>query len=111
MVGALADPIIVYDSPWKETLPEWIKGEIKTQRILQLAVAQQDESQRDVATDAEALAYMYPLTLERPIGSDWTKIYLYLGTRVMSKNMPDDIREDRLTDYQMQKLIDLKRWI
>ncbi|MBU1173533.1 MAG: hypothetical protein KKD44_28530 [Proteobacteria bacterium] len=117
-VGALCDPIIVYESPWMETLPEWIKGEITLQRLALLMVAQKDESQRGIATNAEALAYMYPLSLERPMGHDWTEIYIYLGTQVMSKNMsgrnkdfPEDIAIHSLSDYHMGLLNHLKRWI
>lgn len=118
LVGALTDPIIVWPGGWMDTLPEWIKGEIKVQRLVQLMIARKDESQRGLATDAEAMAYMYPLTMERPIDRDWTEIYLYLGTRVMESNMsgrnrefPGDIRKDTLTDEQMRDLNQLKRWI
>jgi len=60
---------------------------------------------------AETLAYMYPRALEAPLDSDWTEIYLYLGTQVMGDRMPDDIRKDNLSDYQMGLLMELKRWI
>ena len=106
LVGALTDPIIVFTSPWVDTLPEWIKGEIKMQRLAQLM-----KGEEEVATDAEALAYMYPRALEAPLDSDWTEIYLYLGSQVMRHNMPDDIRKDSLSDYQMGLLMELKRWI
>jgi hypothetical protein len=69
LVGALMDPIIVFTSPWMDTLPEWIKGEI----------------------------------------TDWTEIYLYLGSQVMGDRMPDDIRKDSLSDYQRGLLVELKR--
>lgn len=118
LVGALFDPIIVWPGGWMDTLPEWILGEIKMQRLVQLMVARKDESQRGLATDAEAMAYMYPRTMEAPLGHDWTEIYLYLGTRVMGSNMsgrnrefPQDIRKDTLTDGQMRDLNHLKRWI
>lgn len=106
LVGALADPIIVFTSPWMDTLPEWIKGEVKMQRLAQLM-----KGEEEVATDAEALAYMYPRALEAPLDSDWTEIYLYLGTQVVRHNIPDDIRKDSLSDYQMGLLMELKRWI
>ena len=106
LVSALSDPIIVFTSPWMDTLPEWLKGEIKTQRLIQLM-----KGEEEVATDAEALAYMYPRALEAPLDSAWTEIYLYLGTQVMGDRMPDDIRKDSLSDYQMGLLMELKRWI
>ena len=106
LVGAITDPIIVFTSPWMDTLPEWIKGEVKLQRLAQLM-----KGEEEVATDAEALAYMYPRALEAPLDPDWTGIYLYLGSRVMRDRMPDDIRKDSLNDYQMGLLMELKRWI
>ena len=106
LVGAITDPIIVFTSPWMDTLPEWIKGEVKIQRLAQLM-----KGEEEVATDAEALAYMYPRALEAPLDSDWTEIYLYLGSQVMRDKMPDDIRNDSISDYQMGLLMELKRWI
>ena len=69
----------------------------------------------DLATDVEALIYMYPRTLEAPLDRDWTEIYLYLGTKVMGgamgKDVPEDIKIEKLTEYQERQLNDLKRWI
>ncbi|MBA7538182.1 hypothetical protein ES705_30456 [subsurface metagenome] len=65
-------------------------------------------------TNAEALAYMYPRTMEAPMDRDWTDIYLYLGTKVMAgagSEIPEDIRKDSLDDYVMGKLNHLKAWI
>jgi hypothetical protein len=67
------------------------------------------------ATDAEVLAYMYPLTLEAPLDSDWTQIYLYISTKVVSRHketeIPADIKVESLNDYQMERLKELKDWI
>lgn len=118
MVGAMSDPIIVWPSPWQADIPEWIFGEIKMQRHILLMTALVDESLRGLATDAEALAYMYPLCMEQPLDRDWADIYLYLGTRVMKNNMsnrkerlPSDIARDSLTKDQTRDLDRLKRWI
>ena len=65
-------------------------------------------------TDAEALAYLMPASLETPMDRDWTKIYLYISTRVCSsagKEVPEDIRVETLSDYLMQELNRLKAWI
>lgn len=64
--------------------------------------------------DAEALAYLMPASLETPMDRDWTKIYLYISTRVCSsagKEVPEDIRVETLSDYLMQELNRLKAWI
>ena len=34
LVGALCDPIIVYPSPWKEDLPDWVKPQITLERLI-----------------------------------------------------------------------------
>lgn len=54
---------------------------------------------------------MYPLTLMHPISEQWTRIYLYLGTKCLGPKFPDDIKQESLSDYDMAKLRDLKRWI
>jgi hypothetical protein len=45
---------------------------------------------------------------------DWAEIYLYLATKLMERHgtqVPDDIRKDSLSDYQVSKLKKLKDWI
>jgi hypothetical protein len=112
LVGALTDPIIVWPSPWMDTLPEKLKEQIPLQRLLMTAKIAHGEL--PTATDVEALAYMYPRTLEAPIGHDWTEIYLYLGTQVAKaagKEVPEDIRKEELNKEQMRMLNELKSWI
>ena len=108
LVGALAlaDPIIVYDQSWGETLPGWLKGEIKTQRLIQLM-----KGEEGIATDAEALAYVSNASLVAPMQSEWADIYMYLFTKVMGDKAPDDLRKESLDDYKMGELEHLKRWI
>lgn len=68
------------------------------------------------ATDAEACAYLFTLSLTQPIDSDWTQIYLYVAARVYERHrtkesrvqFPDDIRVDSISDYQMGELRRLK---
>ena len=65
-------------------------------------------------TDAEALAYLMPASLEAPMGRDWTQIYLYVSTKVClsaGKEVPEDIRVEELSDYLMHELDRLKAWI
>ena len=114
MVGVFTDPIIVMAGGWGETLPDWIKGEIKMQRLLDLAKRQKEGDKDPMASDAEACAYLYTASLTAPLGSDWTRIYLYIATKVMNQHgteAPDDIKVDSLSDHQMSQLRDLKRWI
>lgn len=70
-------------------------------------------------TDAEACAYLYTASLTAPMDSDWSDIYLYVAGKVYEKHrtkdsgvtMPEDIKVDHLSDYQMQHLNRLKAWL
>lgn len=112
IVGVFTDPIIAWPGGWMDTIPEKVKEQITIERLVMcMRVAKGEEP---TGTDAEALAYMYPRTMEAPMDREWTDIYLYLGTKVMSgagNEMPEDIRKDKLDDYQMGKLNHLKAWI
>jgi len=106
LVGALTDPIIVFDPSWADVLPDWLKGEIKMQRLAQLM-----KGEEGIATDAEALAYVSNVSLSQPIASDWVEIYQYLLTRVMGDKVPEELRKESLDDYRMGLLNQLKEWI
>lgn len=113
MVEVFTAPVIVYPSSWADTLPDWIKPEVTLQRLARLM-----KGDDGLATDVEALAYMYPRALEAPLDHDWTQIYLYLGTKVMGSRLtskgvgiPTDIKVEQLSPDQERELIGLKRWI
>jgi hypothetical protein len=106
LVGALTDPIVVFDPSWADVLPDWLKGEIKLQRLAQLM-----KGEEGVATDAEALAYVSNASLSQPIASDWVDIYQYLLTRVMGDKMPEELRKESLDDYRIGLLNELKEWL
>jgi hypothetical protein len=108
LVGVFTDPIIAYPSAWMDTIPDMIKEQVTIQRLI--AAIAGDE----MATDAEVAAYIYPRTLEAPIDHDWTQIYLYVTTKTCEmahQEVPEDIRVTKLTDWEMNDLNDLKRWI
>jgi hypothetical protein len=111
MVGALFDPLIVWPSSWADDLPDWIKKELPLHRLAHLMLCSQGKAEWDEACDLEAMAYMFPRTLDSPLSESWSNIYIYLGTKVMGDKMPQDIRHETLTDYQMRELRDLKRFI
>ena len=66
-------------------------------------------------TDAEACAYLYTAGLTAPIGHDWSQIYLYISTRTYSRHkesqVPDDIRVEAISSYQLGELNRLKAWL
>jgi len=117
IAGVFTDPIIVFPGGWGDTLPEWLKGAITLERLIENVKATKGEEM--TGTDAEACAYLYTTSLTQPIDSDWTQIYLYIAGKVYEKHrtkesgatMPEDIRVDQLSDYQMQHLDRLKDWI
>ena len=111
IVGALCDSIIVFPAHgWEHDLPKPLLDRLPLDRLVHNMLCLEGKASWDEACDCEALLYMYPRTLESPLSEQWTRIYLYLGTKVM-KNMPDDIKRETLDDYDMRQLQELKRWI
>ena len=41
----------------------------------------------------------------------WSRIYLYLGTRCLGSSFPEDIKRETLDQYEMSQPNDLKRWL
>jgi hypothetical protein len=113
LVGVFTDPIIVWPSPWLDTMPEWIKAAVTVERLLMNMTALKGGEM--TATDAEVLAYMYPLSLEHPMSTDWSEIYVYISAKVIARHkkveIPEDIKVETLNEYQMSLLRDLKRWL
>ena len=112
LVGALCDPIIVYPSGWQDTLPDWVKPQITLERlIMNIKVIKEG----DVPVgDTEALAYIYPRTMEAPMSEQWYRIYMYVFNQAMKfkkTEVPEDLKSEKLSDYDMQELNQLKRWI
>jgi hypothetical protein len=111
MVGALTDPIIVFPSGWEDTMPEWMKRDLPLHRLAHVHQCLVGKASWEEACDLEALIYMYPAALAQPLGEVWTRIYVYLGTKVMGDKMPEDVREESIPDHYQEDLRDLKRWI
>lgn len=96
-------PIIVMDPGWPT--PEWLMDMIKAQRILIAA------SGEELATEAEALAYISNASFQAPLSHDWTDIYSYLFTLVARERLPPDLRQEKISHYQEGMLRDLRSWI
>ncbi len=110
IVGVFTDPIIAWPGGWMDTIPEKVKEAITLERLIMCMKANKGEKM--TATNAEALAYMYPRTMEAPIGHDWTQIYLWLGTQVFAKQFEgSDIEVKELNRDQMRMVNELKAWI
>ncbi len=113
-VGAHFDPNIVMPGGWGNDLPDWVNPRITVERLLENMKALHTGEEM-TATDAEACAYLYTASLTAPISSDWAQVYLYVAgkeiTQERKTEMPEDIRVEKLTDYQARMLADLKHWI
>ena len=112
LVGALCDPIIVYPSPWKDDLPDWVKPQITLERLVMNMKVTHDGGVP--VGDTEALAYIFPRTMEEPMSEQWLRIYTYVFTSAMKfkkVEVPEDLRCESLSDYDMRELTDLKAWI
>lgn len=113
IVGALADPILVFPGGWGDSLPEWLKTSITLERLEMNMRALNGEE--PTGTDAEACGYLMTVSLTQPIGSDWTQIYLYIAgktyTRWGKNELPPDIQVDSLNDHQARELKRFKDWL
>ena len=112
LVGALCDPIIVYPSGWQDTLPDWVKPQITLERLIMNAKVIKEGGVP--VGDTEALAYIYPRTMEAPMSEQWYRIYMYVFNQAMKfkkTEVPEDLKSEKLSDYDMQELNQLKRWI
>jgi hypothetical protein len=113
LVGALADPIIVFPGGWGDTLPDWLRNAITLERLeMNMRELRGEEH---TGTDAEACAYLYTAALTQPIDHDWSEIYLYIATKVYGRwnknEVPEDIKVESLNDNQMADLNRLKNWL
>ena len=112
LLGALCDPIIVYPSPWKDDLPDWVNPQITLERLV-MNIQVMHEGGVPVG-DTEVLAYIFPRTMEEPLSEQWMRIYTYVFTQAMKfkkVEVPEDLRCESLSDYDMRELTDLKSWI
>ncbi|MDD5701379.1 MAG: hypothetical protein PHU23_04935 [Dehalococcoidales bacterium] len=113
LVGALCDPLIVFPSQWSADIPDNLKKQITLERLI-MNMKVSKEGKGVPVGDCEALAYMFPRTMESPMGYEWTHIYQYCFTKAMTfmkVEVPPDLRVESLSDYDMYQLDDLKRFI
>ncbi|MDE1821166.1 MAG: hypothetical protein KGJ23_07975 [Euryarchaeota archaeon] len=117
LVGALMDPVIVMPGGWGETLPEWLKGAVKMERLAQNAADLGRSAPSKEAGDAEVVAYLYTASLTRPMGDRLTKVYLNLAPKVMERfiggHQPalDDVRVNGLSVDEERELKKLRGWL
>jgi len=103
----MTTPIVYHGGGWADTLSNHIKQTVLEQRLEKVL-----NGGWDMATDAEVVCYLSTASLEQPLGSDWTDIYLYEAATLMPQireAIPHTPKE--LSDYQNYQLSDLKRKI
>ena len=69
------------------------------------------KGEEGVATWPEVCAYLMTVTLERPVSSEWVRIYMYAMTQYKGDAMPEDIHRDHLDDYEMRLLTEFRQWL
>jgi hypothetical protein len=111
--NSLHAPILSWGA-WGSSIPDRLKEEIILQRMLRLMKCKKERNREllDLATDAEACAYLFTACLEFPFDEDWAQIYFYVAAKAMPKTkFPPDLTVTELTRNQLDDLNHLKRWI
>lgn len=112
LVGALTDPIICHPQ-WMESPPEKIRIAITLQRLIENGLAMKEKG-TPLGTDAECAWYLSCTSLVGPLSSEWIRIYQYVFTKtcaVMQTEVPEELRQETLDNYEMGLLLGLKQWI
>jgi len=115
--------LVVADVGWAETIPQWLKDEIASERMINglIDIATPKNTSQDVC-DAEIVAYLMTTSLRAPLSSDHTDIYLYLSAKLMLKtkrilkeeDLPDfmqEIYKTGLSEWKKTQLNDLRSMI
>lgn len=103
----LMRPKVVWPSPWNVDMPKPLSDRIPLDRLAQIM-----KGETGLATLSEVVFYLYPRTMDAPLSSRWTDIYLYCGRESMpaiKAAMGDEIHE--LGNYEESLLFTLRRKI
>lgn len=92
--------LVVADTSWAESIPEWIKEEIKTERILNGMYDIINKT--ETVGDAEVLAYLFTANLRGPVSHEFSQIYFYLTGKVMKR--VKGLSDNELPDFCREKL-------
>ena len=75
--------IVVADLNWAETVPEWLKEEVKSERLI-LGLRSVLKPIREVG-DAEVCLYLYTAGLRQPLTYELTEVYVHLVGKLLKK--------------------------
>ena len=75
--------LIVADTGWAESIPEWLKEEVKSERIVSSMIELLGKVKvKEEVGDAEACLYLFTLALKSPMSHDTGQIYIYLSAKL-----------------------------
>lgn len=75
--------IVVADLNWAETVPEWLKEEVKSERLI-FGLRSILKPIEEVG-DAEVCLYLYTAGLRQPLTYELTEVYVYLVAKLLKK--------------------------
>lgn len=111
MVGVFTDRIVCWPSGVGDIMPEKIRGDITTDRLIQLMRKHKGDPEGEMATWPEVCWYLSSASLEFPFDHDWTQIYLYSFTQYKGAQTPEDLKVDKLHQNQLDDLNRLRSWL
>ena len=76
--------LIVADAGWAKSIPEWLKEEVKAERLIDSMIDSLGKGNVEVG-DAEACLYLFTLNLKQPVSHDTGQIYIYLTAKLCEK--------------------------
>lgn len=88
--------LVVANAGWAGTLPEWLKQEVREERLT-LGIVDAVKKTEKVG-DAEVCTYLYTASLTAPMPHNWNGIYLFLAARLMRR------RGKQIPDFMAEKL-------
>lgn len=116
--------LIVADRGWAETIPQWLKDEIASERMINgmIGVTNPEEKTSERVCDAEIVAYLMTASFRAPLSSDHRDIYLYVSAKLMLKtkrilkeeDLPDfmqEIYKTGLSEWEKTQLNDLRSMV
>lgn len=94
-------------------MPDSLLNLIPIARLLQILKGEANDDEQGLASEEEALGYLYSLTLEVSLPSAWARIYVWLGQQVFARwKFPDAGLAPVTLNYdEYQLLRDLRRWL
>lgn len=109
------------DTGWAADIPEWLRSEIKAERLIGGLASLVRDDDRQTVGDAETLVYLMTASPRAPLRHEYTEIYFYLTGKVLTSvgqksvdELPDFIQDKYtrgLTENEERELEHLKHAI